>query len=354
VFGSRGTGVGTSSTWKPSEFGLRVDFTTPVTTVRLDAIGTASGDRARLEAYDRYGVLIGRYTTAPLADGQLETMQLQRPTADIAYVIAKAHSGIAVRLDRLRFGPETDARTDAQGAYAIPSLPAGDYFVDAVSPSGRVLTASRRAVTLAEGEALGHVDLIAHTGEIAWQNPVRPKDVTGEGDVTALDALVVINYINGHSGDLSVPASDVPPPYYDVDGNGLVTAGDVLLIINQLNNAAAGGGGISGLASGESPGGGSAEGEAAGVRSLPILPPPSSPRPSSPAVTADAGESDVWAANPTPDGPRTRADAVLRRLRPLMHPAASLPAVPADDSLEILADIEDVLSVLADDVAGAW
>ena len=101
---------------------MRVDFTTPVTTVRLDAIGTATNDRARLEAYDRFGALIGRYTTSLLADGQLETMQIQRPTADIAYVIADAHSGSAVRLDRLRFGPETAVKTNAQGAYAIPGL----------------------------------------------------------------------------------------------------------------------------------------------------------------------------------------------------------------------------------------
>jgi hypothetical protein len=197
------------------------------------------------------------------------------------------------------------------------------------------------------------VDLIAHTGEIAWQNPVRPADVTGEGEVTALDALVIINYINGHGGDLSVPASDVPPPYYDVDGNGLVTAGDVLLVINQLNNAAAASGGTGGPGSGEAPGTGSAEGEAAGVRSVPILPPPSSPTPAPSAVTADVRETDVWAANPAPDGPWTRDDSVLRRLHPLVQPAASLPDDPAEDSLETFADLEDVLSVLAEDLTGA-
>jgi hypothetical protein len=52
-----------------------------------------------------------------------DPMQIQRPTADIAYVIADAHSGLAVRLDRLRFGPETVVKTDVQGAYAISGRP---------------------------------------------------------------------------------------------------------------------------------------------------------------------------------------------------------------------------------------
>jgi len=260
TFGSRSY-LGTSPTWKPGELSLRADFATAVSTVRLDAIGTVSGDRARLEAYDRLGNLLGRYTTSPLANGQRETMQIQLPTAEIAYVIADAHSGTAVRLDRLSWGPETAVRTNSQGAYAIAGLPAGHYFVEAVSPSGQVQTGSRREVTLVEGEALGSVNLLAHSGAISWQNPARPVDVNGDGAVTALDALIPINYINTHAGDTSLPADELPPPYLDVDGNGLITPADVLLVINQLNSAAVGASAGGEASGGEGSDAGTAEGE---------------------------------------------------------------------------------------------
>jgi hypothetical protein len=248
--------------------GLRIDFTTPVTSVRLDAIGVATKDRAGLEVFDAGGTLLGRYTTRELAKNEVEAMQVQRPVADIAYAVASGHAGSGVRLDRLRFGPETTVRTDAQGSYAITSLPAGTYFVEAVTPSGRALAESRREVVLAEGEALGPVDLVAQAGLISWQNPERATDVTGDGNVTPLDALTVINYINAHAGDLQVPPFDVPPPYYDVDGNGFVTAADVLIVINELNGQTYSGGSSMAPGGGGAPARPAAEGEAPSISAL--------------------------------------------------------------------------------------
>lgn len=349
---------------------MRVDFTTPVTTVRVDAIGTVTGDRARLEAYDRFGVLIGRYTTSPLADGQLETMQVQRPTPDIAYVIADAHSGISVRLDRLRFGPESAVKTDAQGAYAIRGLVAGQYLVEAVSPSGRVLADSRREVTLAASEPLGSVDLVAHTGVVSWQNPVRPADVNGDGDVTALDALVLINYINAHNGDVSLPADELPPPYLDVDGNGLVTAADVLAVINQLNTAAT----SSSSAGGEWAGASSAEGESPDTGGLTMLSPSFAAALTAASVQAagDAADGTAMATfdrSPVGDGAVSnrlhhvgpwaefaspvRAAATSRYIIPACE--RTVPPSPAEvlaaDELPGVADLEDLLSVLAEELS---
>jgi hypothetical protein len=372
VFGNRLDGLGTSATWKPGEAGMRVDFATPVTTVRVDAIGTVTGDRARLEAYDRFGILIGRYTTRPLADGQLETMQIQRPTPDIAYVIADAHSGISVRLDRLRFGPESAVKTDAQGAYAIRGLVAGQYLVEAVSPSGRVLADSRREVTLAEGGSIGSVDIVAHTGVVSWQNPIRPTDVNGDDDVTALDALLLINYINAHNTDVSLPANELPPPYLDVDGNGLVTAADVLAVINQLNSAATSSSGAGGE-SGESA---FAEGESPDVVDLTMLSPSFAASLTATTTRAD-GDADQGTAMATLDlppggsgsGPSRLHHVVPRVESPSPVRAAStsryviancewtVPPSPAEglvaDELPGVAELEDLLSMLAEDLTQA-
>ncbi len=358
VFGYLSGGM-TRSTWRPGDLGLglRIDFTTPVTSVRLDAIGTATGDRARLDVFDASGTLLGRYTTDELDSGELETMLVQSPVADIAYAVASGHAGAGVRLDRLQFGPETSVRTDAQGAYAITSLPAGSYIVEAVTPSGRVLAESRRQVVLAEGEALGQVDLIGHAGEISWQNPDRATDVTGEGNVTPLDALAVINYVNAHPGDLQVPPSNVPPPYYDVDGNGYVTAADVLIVINELNGQTPSNG--SSMSGGESPNSSAAEGEDPPVSTLAassiLMAPPATNQAVSVAVRTAWQPGTPPPIHELPISCSARPIASGRTSSTeLRHLVRSATGLSQFHSANDWAGLEDILSDLVEDVAGAF
>ena len=72
---------------------------------------------------------------------------------------------------------------------------------------------------------------------LAWQNPVQPLDVTGDGLVSPLDVLVTITEINLNGERLLPvsPPSPPPPPFYDVSGDGFLTALDVLQIVNYLN-----------------------------------------------------------------------------------------------------------------------
>ena len=66
-------------------------------------------------------------------------------------------------------------------------------------------------------------------------------DVNKSGQVTPIDALIVINYINSHPNGV-LPPDPTPPAtpefYYDVDGDGKCDAADVLIIVNILNGAA--------------------------------------------------------------------------------------------------------------------
>lgn len=364
VFGNDTSYSAASPIWKPktpetllSFVQLRVDFPTPVSSVQLDASGTGGGDRARLDVYNASGILLGRYTTNELAAGEMDTMQVQRPTADIAYAVASAHAGTGVRLDRLRFGPETAVKTDAQGAYAVTSLPAGSYFVETVTPSGRVLAESRQQVVLAEGEALGQVNLVGHAGEISWQNPVRPTDVNGNDEVTALDALVIINYINAHPGDARLPSSDVPPPFYDVDGNGSVTAVDVLIVINELNTRSSADGASLASYGGEAASSSGAEGEAPLVS---VLAAPSIPLPA--PASNRAASAAVWttsqAGSPSHHETPARRSVHLAANATTFHAAPSRPvhlatSLAQPDSAAEWTDLEDILRDLAKDVAGA-
>jgi hypothetical protein len=92
-----------------------------------------------------------------------------------------------------------------------------------------------------------------------WHNYGIAYDADGDGNVVAQDVLLIIDYINAHSGDTSLPASPVsPPPYYDVDDDGHVTPVDVLNVIDYINTAPAAPTGEQIV---------SAEGESAGTRS---------------------------------------------------------------------------------------
>ncbi len=60
-----------------------------------------------------------------------------------------------------------------------------------------------------------------------------PQDVNGDGDVTALDALVVINHLNRMSAEGTHSVLDTNTRM-DTNGDGHVSAGDALSVINYL------------------------------------------------------------------------------------------------------------------------
>jgi hypothetical protein len=66
-------------------------------------------------------------------------------------------------------------------------------------------------------------------------NPLNPLDSSGDGFVTPLDALVVINFLN-QSGAGADPLSLRLTKYLDTSGDGFISAIDALLVINRLNS----------------------------------------------------------------------------------------------------------------------
>ncbi len=80
-------------------------------------------------------------------------------------------------------------------------------------------------------------------GYRGWRNPRNPLDVDGDGVVKPLDALILINWMNLHQPETTLP--DPPehaPPFLDVNGDNACTASDVLWVINNINGRAAGAG----------------------------------------------------------------------------------------------------------------
>jgi hypothetical protein len=87
-----------------------------------------------------------------------------------------------------------------------------------------------------------------------WQNPVLAMDVNNNGNITGLDALIIINRLNTVGAGV-LPAQPPPAPYffYDVNGDNACTPLDALIIIHELNRRAEeGDGGLAAASSGES------------------------------------------------------------------------------------------------------
>jgi len=68
------------------------------------------------------------------------------------------------------------------------------------------------------------------------QNQSNPLDVNADNHVSAVDALLPIDLMNGETGEGETPgAAATTKAYVDVSGDGLLSPIDALLVINALN-----------------------------------------------------------------------------------------------------------------------
>lgn len=90
-----------------------------------------------------------------------------------------------------------------------------------------------------EDTAIGSSSILISDDDYPWHNRVIPTDVSGEGAVSPLDAILVINLINlGRANSvyaLSQP-SNGSKLFADVNNDEVVSPIDALLVINRLNN----------------------------------------------------------------------------------------------------------------------
>ena len=99
--------------------------------------------------------------------------------------------------------------------------------------------------TVVYGEQTYAIDLSVYASQISavldpkdpWQNLVNPLDVSRSGQpVDALDALLIINALEKAGGSYTLTGTPGPTdPLLDVNGDGMVSPLDLLDIINALN-----------------------------------------------------------------------------------------------------------------------
>lgn len=69
----------------------------------------------------------------------------------------------------------------------------------------------------------------------AWHNYDEPLDVSGDGKILPVDALLVINDLTAN-GAREIDSTTVPAAYYDTNNDSYVSPMDALRVINYLIN----------------------------------------------------------------------------------------------------------------------
>jgi VCBS repeat-containing protein len=109
-----------------------------------------------------------------------------------------------------------------------------------------------------EGSFSNVAEVTVQVTDTIYQNPVNRFDVNGDGFVSPIDALLIINDLNLNGPRPLPPGSFTPPPYLDVNGSNSVEPSDALQVINYLNL----------MGNGEGPLDGEGEGEAVQIVSM--------------------------------------------------------------------------------------
>ena len=185
-------------------------------------------------------------------DGVLSTGELLRNESNSITVLASAPGFLDAWFD---FNSDGDWDDAGERVFASVSLNTGANELNVNLPnattSGEIVSRFRFSSTglstpggaAPDGEVEDYVFFV-DIGNI-WQNPVNPFDVTGDGNVSSLDVLRVIQEINNNlasddvTSELMIPAIDPNTPesvgFVDINGDGFVTPSDALAVIRAIN-----------------------------------------------------------------------------------------------------------------------
>ena len=91
------------------------------------------------------------------------------------------------------------------------------------------------AIDDSNASATDSFDLVVKSDAFSWHNETMPLDASNDGALSAVDALLVINYLN-QANSAAIPPETTPSfGLVDSTNDGFVTALDALVIINELN-----------------------------------------------------------------------------------------------------------------------
>lgn len=146
-----------------------------------------------------------------------------------------------------------DEDADSQQAYSLSvdderfeivdgSLKLKEHvFLSRASTESLTLSVNAGDTTEASFSIFETVDVSVAENALPWSNQEEERDTNGDGDISPIDALVVINLLNVPSSPVLTSSMKLPgtrpaeAPFYDVNVDGFATAIDALIVINFLN-----------------------------------------------------------------------------------------------------------------------
>ena len=212
---------------------FEVTFEQDVGSAAFELFGYQEPSYARIEAYNSAGELIHRTTSPPLSVGQPTEQRIDLATADIRSVRVYGYAGSSVGISGFEYGFNSEILSDENGLWQIPNIPPGNYLatyeaqqvIHGFPSAGQILSVDHSQFQVHLVGAT-RVDSPKHNAEL-------PGDVNENGEVSATDALVVINDLSRYS-TRTLTWDDPSVFKVDVNNDGAVSALDALVVINSL------------------------------------------------------------------------------------------------------------------------
>ena len=164
---------------------------------------------------------------------------LPRTNPDVAGGVAADNVNVPVLDNDSAVQGQLDASTvtvvtDPENGEAIPQADGSITYIPDAGFFGE--DTFEYTVADTEGNVSEPTRVVVRAVESGLENPLMYADVNASGEVTALDALLVINKLATGGGQASIPVdpSDRGPNFFDVNGNMSITALDALNAINAI------------------------------------------------------------------------------------------------------------------------
>lgn len=177
------------------------------------------------------GSLVVTPGSPAMGEGEPLPSQLLTALQSAAVQLAPAGDGAVVSLTTLSAVETALTNALAEGETATDPLIGVSFATTDPNVLDVQLTSGVSSFDVVSGTT--SPDAALTTLVVTSASPTDPKDVNGDGKITANDVLIVINYLNANGpGELAPGASQF---FVDVNGDGRVTALDALLLVNELN-----------------------------------------------------------------------------------------------------------------------
>ena len=228
---------------------------TATVTVHLEDSGL-DGSFASSEdnALASYKLLVGVGVTGFTFDGEKVDVRVRNTGQHVLF--RKTSNGLSLELSTgVWFGADLEGISGADSSLLSFDMSSGVPLIELTtgltnSLSFDVLRDWRMGDVLHESTRfLRSVEMVSDSSRLIyldssnpWQNVVEPSDITNDGVLSVLDALVAINelgigsFTNLATGRLHAPLdlAEWPGYYYDQNGDGRLSALDALRVLNEL------------------------------------------------------------------------------------------------------------------------